>query len=116
MFVLFFLHEFHLIHHKSYIKILQYPYKYVHLRNFDEHNMELMFTKIFSCEMTEKKLSGVQITYTHLKYNFPLSKGLNFLFPHKYVSGPINRIAWLRALVQLFFLPNEINVVVKKKA
>ncbi len=91
------------------------PYKYVHLRNFDEHNMELMFTKIFDCAMTEKKLSGVQITYTHLKYNFPLSKGLNFLFPHKYVSGPINRIGWLRSLVQVFFLPNEINVVVKKK-
>jgi len=36
----------------------KYPYKYVHLRNFDENSLKLLFEKVFGCKTLDIKTTG----------------------------------------------------------
>lgn len=36
----------------------KYPYKYVHLRNFDENSLRLLFEKVFGCKTLDIKTAG----------------------------------------------------------
>jgi SAM-dependent methyltransferase len=91
---------------------LDSEYKYVHLRNFDEHSLILLFTKIFHAEVLEYQLCGGAITREHLKdCGANVLKAGLFLLIHsvKYVS----RRLW-RRLANLFYPPSEITMVVRK--
>ena len=48
-----------------------YPYDYVHLRNFDCSTLEALFTKIFRHKVLEFKPGLYQARYNWLKYNLP---------------------------------------------
>jgi SAM-dependent methyltransferase len=89
-----------------------YPYQYVHMRNFDEHSLRLFFERVFECEVIESVYSGDYLYQTYLKS--PLSRKtyerlervLNLLkFVHE-------RLYW--AFVRKLYYTVEINVVVKK--
>ena len=87
------------------------PYEFVHLRNFDENVLQLLFTKIFKCEVIEWSTAGTLNVFPHLKNSFPSGRLLRSLtyryymflktfFPEKYDT---------------LFYKTEINIVVKKR-
>jgi len=91
----------------------EYPYKYVHLRNFDEPGLRLFFERIMDCEWLEATKTGVYLQdNSRLKYRSPkgewtLIKLLNRMdksFPAAY-----------KELKRKLVLPMDINVVVRKK-
>ena len=51
------------------------PYEYVHLRNFDEDNLNLLFTKIFGCKFHERTFSWGSPSVDSLIH----SSGIRFL-------------------------------------
>lgn len=90
----------------------EYPYQYVHIRNFDEHSLRLFFERVFECKVIETVFTGNYLTPTYLKSPLSLKtydrleRFLNLLkFVHE-------RLYW--AFVRKLYYPVEINVVVKK--
>jgi hypothetical protein len=90
-----------------------FPYKYVHMRNFDQYSLQLLFERILGCEIVEMATAGYIPYGARLK--FPLS------FPKR--DGILRRLLALikavyvpayEALLRKGFDPVEINVVVKK--
>jgi 2-polyprenyl-3-methyl-5-hydroxy-6-metoxy-1,4-benzoquinol methylase len=91
----------------------EYPYKYVHLRNFDEPGLRLFFERIMNCDWLEVTKTGIYLQdNSRLKYRSPkgewtlikLLKRMDKTFPSAY-----------QKLKRRLVLPMEINVVVKKK-
>ncbi len=90
-----------------------YPYHLAHIRGFDEHSLELMFTRIFNLEFVEKS-SGLIIENTPLmKYKIPV-KGYNFLVKNVLRAIKILNKRLYRRMVACLYHSTEINVVVKK--
>jgi ubiquinone/menaquinone biosynthesis C-methylase UbiE len=91
---------------------LDSKYKYVHLRNFDEYSLIMLFSKIFDSEVVEFQVCGGAITREHLK-----DCGANFLksafFLLIHATQWINRRLW-RRLANAFYPPSEIVMVVRK--
>lgn len=87
------------------------PYKYVHLRNFDEYSLIILFEKIFNKEVLEFNFTSPYITRIVLKSYFPnIFKIVFFLaiyFLRKIKKSLFNKLA------NIFFPKTEINVVVK---
>lgn len=88
------------------------PYKYVHLRNFDESSLKLLFERILNCKVIFSECTGWFPYYNRLAWKFPLPK----------LPGLVLRTARLltlfgsgirKAFVKRAFLPCEINVVVR---
>lgn len=90
-----------------------YPYHYVHMRNFDEHGLELLFTRVLNCQFLEKVTAGYEEGTRTLRYITPhnrLAKIINLLtIIFKLFPKPL-----YRAARRLFYFPIEINVVVQK--
>ncbi|HEV7843462.1 MAG TPA: class I SAM-dependent methyltransferase [Pyrinomonadaceae bacterium] len=89
------------------------PYKYVHVRNFDEGSLRLLFERIFDCEWVEATkvahhaYGGNRLVYRLPRADQPMRRALERLetsFPNAY-----------RKLSLKLVLPMEINVVVRKK-
>jgi ubiquinone/menaquinone biosynthesis C-methylase UbiE len=89
------------------------PYKFVHVRNFDEDSLRILFERIFDCEWVE----AVQVAHhpysgSRLKYRMPRADRLTrralsrmeTSFPKAY-----------QRLTPKLVLPMEINIVVRKK-
>ncbi len=92
-----------------------YPYKYVHLRNFDENSLRLLFERIFDCEFIETATAGYAPSGSRLKYplSFPRRDAiLSRLFSATKAVHP----SVYEALLRKLYYPIEINVVVKKKS
>jgi SAM-dependent methyltransferase len=90
------------------------PYKYAHLRTFDENSLRLLFERIFDCEVLETVFSGYTPNPKRLKYPIPLKRRdyiLQRLFRRLRYSFPSTYENLLRKL----YNPIEVNVVVKKK-
>jgi SAM-dependent methyltransferase len=90
-----------------------YPYDLVHLRNFDEYNLVMLFTKIFKCTVLEYSLTGYQggkIKYfSDWKFiNYFITKVLRLL---KRLNKPS-----YECLSRLICEPVEINFVVRKSS
>lgn len=89
------------------------PYKYVHVRSFDESSLRILFERIFDCEWVEST-NAVHYAYSgmRLKYRLPrvdqrmrsVLLRLETLMPRTY-----------QKLTPKLVLPMEINVVVRKK-
>jgi ubiquinone/menaquinone biosynthesis C-methylase UbiE len=93
---------------------LESPYKFVHLRNFDEYSLILLFEKIFDSKVFEYQTSGGAITREHLwACGLNVPKMIWFLAIHfsKFLSTKL----W-RWLARHFYPHSEITVVVQKKS
>lgn len=91
-----------------------YHYKFAHLRNFDENNLQLLFNKIFDMNVLDISYCGYINDYTKSRF-FNQMK-----FLQKAISRVIYTISFFsksleRKLIKCFFLPIEINMVLEKK-
>jgi SAM-dependent methyltransferase len=89
------------------------PYKFIHLRNFDDASLKLLFERIFDCECLES-LPVVHYLQHPNRFKFRLPRGEYklFLLIQKFKdSYP----SFYRKLVKKLVLPIEINLVVRKK-
>jgi len=89
------------------------PYKYVHVRNFDEDSLRILLERIFDCEWLES-LMVVHHAYSgsRLKYRLPRADQLTRrVLSRIETSFPEAYRKWTPKLV----LPMEINVVVRKR-
>jgi len=89
------------------------PYKYAHLRNFDENSLRLLFERVFDCEIIEMKTAGYQPTSSRLKCPFPFPRRDWILF---HLLSVINKlyIPVYETILRALYRPVEINVVVGK--
>jgi SAM-dependent methyltransferase len=90
------------------------PYKYAHLRTFDENSLRLLFERVFDCEVLETVFSGYTPNPKRLKYPIPFKRRdyiLQRLFRRLRSSFPSTYENLLRKL----YNPIEVNVVVKRK-
>ena len=90
-----------------------FPYKYVHMRNFDENSLRLLFERIFNCEFICLSSGPYVPGHGRLKYSFPFPKFEGIL--NRLISSikPVNEHIYEK-IVQIFYHPIEINIVVKK--
>lgn len=49
-----------------------YPYHYVHVRNFDEYSLRLLFERILECRVLEMTTVGYQSSSVRLRYPLPI--------------------------------------------
>lgn len=91
----------------------EYPYKYVHLRNFDEASLRLFFERILDCEWVEATKTGHYLQgNSRLKYRIPRGEWtLMRLLTRIEAASP----ATYKKLTPRFVLPMDINVVIRKK-
>ncbi|OGW38651.1 MAG: hypothetical protein A2Y97_07385 [Nitrospirae bacterium RBG_13_39_12] len=90
-------------------------YKYVHLRNFDENSLRLLFEQVFGCEVIEMVNAGYDAAYVNRlkfatlipeRFRWRLSK--LFLKVRK-LSKPL-----YEALLKKIYYSFEINIVLRK--
>jgi 2-polyprenyl-3-methyl-5-hydroxy-6-metoxy-1,4-benzoquinol methylase len=90
------------------------PYKYAHLRTFDENVLRLLFERIFDCQVVETVFSGFMPYPNRLKCPIPFPRRdviLNRLFTRLRSSYPLT----YQKLLRKWYNPIEINVVARKK-
>ena len=90
-----------------------YPYKFAHLRNFDENNLQILFNKIFHMNVLDISYCGYINDHTKSRF-FNQMK-----FLQKTISRVIYTISFFsksleRKLIKYFFSPIEINMVLEK--
>jgi len=89
-----------------------YPYRFVHLRNFDEYSLKLLFDKVLGCEILEFH-TAVPVAQSNLfKYHLwrPLMRTVEYA-----ISGMKNiNQGMYKLFVRSFYNPCVINLVVKK--
>ncbi len=90
------------------------PYKYVHLRNFDEYSIRLLFERIYNCEHLETTFASYFFKEAFLRYRLPPVR-LNFVVSKIIAcAGLIWPTVALRMREKLYY-PLEMNVVYRKK-
>lgn len=91
-----------------------YPYKYVHLRNFDEYSLRLLFERIFGCEYVEMAMVGYTPSTNKLRCQAPFQKVnlilSQFISVIKTVHKPLYGL-----LLKKLYDPIVINIVVRKR-
>jgi SAM-dependent methyltransferase len=89
------------------------PYKYVHVRNFDEDSLRILFERIFDCEWVEaEQVAHHAYSGSRLKYRAPRAdQAMRRVLSRMESSFPTAYRKWTPRLV----LPMEINIVVRKK-
>ncbi len=92
-----------------------YPYRYAHVRNFDEYSLRLLFERVFDGEFMENNMVGrLPFDNRRLKRFHALPKRdeiLQRIFP-------LLKSAWRPAydiLLRMLYCPIEINIVIRKK-
>jgi len=91
-------------------------YKYVHIRNFDEHSLCLLFERVFGCEVVEMVHAGYDAAYVNrLKCALLIPERLRWRLPKLFlkvrkISKPLYKI-----LLKKIYHSFEINVVIRKK-
>lgn len=90
-----------------------YPYKYAHLRSFDEYSLRLLFERIFGCDYVEMAMTGYTASAHKLRCPAPFEK-LN-LIVSRFVSGiKILHKPVYELLLKKLYDPIVINIVVRK--
>ncbi len=90
-----------------------YPYRYAHLRSFDEHSLRILFEKIFPCRFLEWTTAGYREDRTRLRYRLPAGEGILMRLVSLARLGGEAR--YRKALRKAFF-PIEFNAVIRKEA
>lgn len=89
-------------------------YEFVHLRNFDEHSLRLLFEKIMNCKMIETTYAAYIPSASRLKYTLvaPLFNRIAARFfweARRFWGMRLNDI-----VLKVLFYPAEINCVIRK--
>ena len=89
-------------------------YKFVHLRNFDEYSLRLLFERIMNCKIIETMVAAYVPSASRLKYTlvFPLLNRIVARFFWEVRSFLGNRLN--NAILKVLFHPAEINCVIRK--
>lgn len=86
-------------------------FKFVHLRNFDENTLTMIFEKIFPCKVECYSFTGYVTECSKLKFRGPeFLKRLFILFVRRFRIVP----SLFRKILVFCFDPCEINMLVKK--
>lgn len=88
-----------------------YPYDLVHLRNFDEYNLRMLFEKIFNIDVLEWNLTGFIGGRLKIGADIRYYSGLmsRFVDLTSKINGEIHK-----TLSRIMNNPIEINMVIKK--
>ncbi len=88
-----------------------FPYKYVHLRNFDECSLQLLFEKVLGCEVLHSKAETLTPIVSRRKMELPIDHRLIVLtlVMLRQISRPL-----AYAVASKLYYPLEINVVIRK--
>jgi len=90
------------------------PYKLVHVRNFDEYSLRLLFERIFNCEHIETSFAAYLLKEAYLRYRLPPMK-LNFLVSKIITLVGLLRPELGRRLRRKLYYSLEMNVVYRKR-
>jgi SAM-dependent methyltransferase len=90
-----------------------YPYRYSHLRSFDEHSIRILFEKIFRCSFLEWTTAGYREDRTRLRYRLPA--GEKILMRLVSLARRCGDTRY-RNLLRKAFFPIEFNAVIRKQA
>jgi hypothetical protein len=85
-------------------------YRFVHLRNFDEHSLRLLFERIMGCEVVEVG----KAVYALPRKALQVTRTRRLVAIAVRVARRILSAETLAHLQQKLYLPVEINVVVRK--
>ena len=90
-----------------------YPYKYSHLRNFDEFSLRLMFEKINNLRFLEQKFGPYLLQRGYLKF-LPAFKGSGFIV--RAILAPIKLISprLYKSISTFLARPVEITMIFQK--
>ena len=88
-------------------------YKYVHLRNFDEYSIRLLFEKVFGCDFIDISPGCLMPLGTYFKYKVPFFR-ISSLFKLLVRSTYIFSERLGNKLTNAFYHPIDINMVFKK--
>jgi ubiquinone/menaquinone biosynthesis C-methylase UbiE len=89
------------------------PYKFIHLRNFDDASLKLLFERIFDCEWLESLTAGHYLQHPNrFKYRLPRGEMKFFLMIQKFKDSYPN---FYQKLMKKLVLPIDINLAVRKK-
>lgn len=89
------------------------PYKFIHLRNFDEFSLRLYIEKVFGCEYIETTFSGYIPNGDYLKWQIP--------YLQKVIFSPLVSIVGLldkrtkNDLIKKSYNPIDMNLVLRKR-
>lgn len=93
-----------------------YPYKYAHLRNFDENSLRLLFQRVFGCDMIETVNAGYDAVYLNrLKWAYLIPERIRWRLPKFFLKLKAGSRPLYAVLLKKFYHSFEINVVIKKK-
>lgn len=91
-------------------------YKYVHLRNFDEHSLHLLFEKIFGCKIIEVVKAGYDDKYVkRLKMAFLIPRPLKWVLSWWLTKIKAIQKPLYEQLIKKFYDSFEINMVIIKE-
>lgn len=89
----------------------EYPYKFAHLRTFDEWSLRIIFEKIYNCKYVDSAKAVYYIDPQRIKYALPARRYiLKALAFSKHISK-----GFYNACLMKIFNPVEINMVFQKK-
>ncbi|OGP90881.1 MAG: hypothetical protein A2157_05400 [Deltaproteobacteria bacterium RBG_16_47_11] len=90
------------------------PYKYVHLRNFDEASLRLLFERVFKCEFLDLVFAGYAVRPNRLKYPIRLPmRDIIFSLFFSMIKGMCQPV--YEFMLKKLYYPIEINLVLRKK-
>ena len=90
-----------------------YPYQFVHVRNFDEHSLRLLFEKILKCEFLETAPGSYWPWSDRLRWRLPLYKWTGLIERPMLALRRLSPGAFRRLLPRLYY-PDEMNIAVRK--
>ncbi len=89
------------------------PYRYVHLRNFDEHSLYLLFTTVLHCDIIETQTVGYAPSDASLRWRVPLPKFHAAVWTALAALKAVCPPAYPRLLGVLYH-PFALNAVIKR--
>lgn len=88
-----------------------FPYRFAHIRNFDEFSLMLLFSRIFSAEVLEFTTVGRTLDWARMVYRFPIGNR-TFARAVRLVKRYLPTFG--KMLSFRLFTPVEINMVIRK--
>ncbi|NIN00285.1 MAG: methyltransferase domain-containing protein [candidate division Zixibacteria bacterium] len=92
----------------------QNPYKYAHLRTFDENSLRLLFERVFDCDVIEAAFSGYMPYPNRLKYPIPFPRR-DFILDRCFSKLRSSFPSAYEKLLRKWYNPLEISVVIRKR-
>lgn len=83
-----------------------YPYKFAHIRNFDEYSLEILFTRVLDLNLLETRFD-VAMLPANLRVRLP--RGRTLLT--KLLMRIVTRVPQLKKAILLLFAPVEITAI-----